>query len=395
MSWIDRIVQSTEESESPERFFFWGGLTALSAVVRKNVYLNRYFYKLYPNIYTLFVARSGLRKGSPVTLTRTLVEEVKCTRIVLGRSSMPQVIKDLSKAYSTEEGRVIKEAHGFIVSGEIAAFFVKDPDALTILTDLYDTHAYEKEWRNSLKGTGIDVLKSPCITMLGATNEDHFSDAIPPNAVGGGFIARTFLIFEDKRRGVNPLLSPPSNLTPIKDLAEYLHEVAKCSGEFRLSSPAEHMYDKWYRSFATQDHNDPTGSLERVHDGILKVSMLLSLAEDLDMVVHQRHLEQAMEVCLKCTGGMRQVTMGQGKSTLAYATRLVLQELIRRPDHKTERSKVLQKFWGQFDSFDLDRIIETLEGAGAITVQRSGKTVIYTLKQGTLEQYTKYKQEIN
>lgn len=394
-SWIKQLLSSTDESESPERFYYWGGLAALSAVVRKNVHLDRFYYKLYPNIFVLFVARSGLRKGSPVTLARNLVEEVKCTRIVLGRSSMPQVIKDLSKAYSTEDGKVIKDAHGFIVSGELAAFFVKDPDALTILTDLYDTHAYEKEWRNSLKGTGVDTLKSPCLTLLGATNEDHFSEAVPPNAVGGGFVARTFMIFEDKKRGVNPLLTAPTNLVTIQDLAERLHEVSKLHGQFRLSSPAEIMYDKWYRAFSQEDHHDPTGSLERIHDGILKVAMLLSLASGDDLVIHTKHMEESLEECLKCTGGMKQITMGQGKSNLAFATKLVLQELIRRPDHRIDRQKMLQKYWGQFDAFDLDRIAETLEGAGAINVQRVGKTVIYILRQNVLDEYTKYKSEVN
>jgi hypothetical protein len=155
------------------------------------------------------------------------------------------------------------------------------------------------------------------------------------------------------------------------------------------------MFDKWYRSFAKEDHNDPTGTLERIHDGILKVGMLLSLADDFDLILHRKHMEEALEECLKCTGGMKQITMGQGKSNLAYATKLVLQELLRRPDHRIDRQKVLQKYWGQLDAFDLDRIAETLEGAGAITVQRAGKMITYVLKSGMLEQYTKYKSTVN
>ena len=397
MSWIKEVIKSTEESESPERFYYWSALAALSAVVRKNIYLDKFRYKLYTNIFALLVTGSGGRKGDPVILGRTLVEEVKCTRIVIGRNSMPQVIKDLSKAYSTEEGKVIKDAHGFLVSGEIASFFVKDPDALTILTDLYDTHAYEKEWRNSLKGTGIDVLKAPCITLLGATNEDHFSEAIPSPAVGGGFVARTFIVFEDKMRCINSLMTAPTGFVPTKELALYLQEVSKLTGQFRVSSPAMLLYDNWYNKYAASyaDHSDPTGTNKRIHDGILKVAMLLSLADDFDLIIHKLHMEEAMEESLKCTGGMKQITMGQGKSTLAYATKLVLQELIRRPDHRIDRQKILQKFWGQFDAFDLDRIAETLEGAGAVSIQRVGKTITYVLKPSTLEQYTQYKSEIN
>lgn len=395
MSWVKSVISATDESESPERFYYWGALAALSAVARKSVWLDRYYYKLYPNIYVVFVAQSGLRKGSPVTLARSLVEEVQCTRIVMGRNSMPQVLKDLSKAYSTEQGKTIKEAHGFVVSGELAAFFVKDPDALTVFTDLYDTHAYEKVWINSLKGTGIDKLHSPCLTLLGATNEDHFSEAIPPNAVGGGFVARTFLIFEDKKRGVNPLLEAPKHLVSVKDLAEYLHEAAKIQGQFRFSSPAELLYDRWYRAFSKEDHSDPTGSMERIHDGVLKVGMLLSLADSFDLIIHRKHLEESLEECLKCMGGMKQIVMGQGKSSLAYATKLILQELIRRPDHRIDRQKLLQKFWGQFDAFDLDRIMETLDSAGAVKVQQVGKVRTYIMPQSIVDQYTKYKSEVN
>ena len=397
MSWIDAVIKSTNESESPERFYQWSALAALAAVARKNVWLDKFRYKLYPNIFVILVTGSGGRKGDPVVLGRSLVEEVKCTRIVMGRSSMPQVIKDLSKAYSTEDGKVIKEAHGLLVSGEVASFFVKDPDALTILTDLYDTHAYEKVWINSLKGTGIDRLHSPCLTFLGATNEDHFSEAIPPNAVGGGFVARTFLVFENSMRCINALVTAPKQFVPTKDLATYLHEVKNVQGQFKLSSAAEIMYVKWYNPFAAsyQHQHDPTGTNKRIHDGILKVAMLMSLADDFDLIIHKKHVEQAIEDCLKCTSGMKQITMGQGKSNLAYATKLVLQELIKRPDHRIDRQKILQRYWGQFDAFDLDRIAETLEGAGAITVQQAGKARIYALKQSALEEYTKYKTEIN
>jgi len=47
------------------------------------------------------------------------------------------------------------------------------------------------------------------------------------------------------------------------------------------------------------------------------------------------------------------------------------------------------KYWGELDSFDLDRIIETLLSAGAIEITNDRKT--YILKKGTLEMYTQYK----
>jgi hypothetical protein len=41
-----------------------------------------------------------------------------------------------------------------------------------------------------------EKLKAP-VTLLGASNEAHIKDAIPEN-IGGGFVARTFIIYADK-----------------------------------------------------------------------------------------------------------------------------------------------------------------------------------------------------
>lgn len=391
-NWIDSVLSATRENEAPPRFFYWSALAAISAAVRKNVWLERYYYKLYPNIFVFLVATSGLKKGIPVNLVKKLVASADCTRTVSGRNSVQAIITDLSKAYTKENGQVISAAHGFLVSGELASFLIHDPDALTILTDLYNTHEYEKEWRNSLKSTGVEKLKAPCITLLGATNEIHFADAVPSNAIGGGFIARTFIVFEDQRGVINPLTERPEHIVDVASLASYLREVSQVKGEFRWSDEAKKAYEAWYYKYAAKKHSDPTGTMERMPDQVIKVAMLLSLAEDLELVLLAHHIHRSLEDCLECVAGVRRVTMGAGKSPLAAQTKLVLQELIDRPDHKVERSKILSKYWGELDAFDLDRIIETLAASGAITVSPNRKT--YILTQSTLEQYTKYKAEL-
>src|SRR5689334_10969018 len=244
--WIDQVVNSTVEAESPERFYYWAALSSLSAVARKSVYLDRYYYKLYPNIYVFLIARSGLRKSNPVTLAKKVVILAGNTKVISGRNSIQSVLKDIGKAFSTESGEVVKDAHAFMVSGELASFLVKDPDGLTILTDLHDTHANEPEWKNSLKTQGTDTLRNPCITLLGASNQEHFRDAVPPNAIGGGFIARTFIVMENHRRTINDLMDKPQIVPDMEELSCYLKEVAKVKGEFQIQKEARAFYRNWY-----------------------------------------------------------------------------------------------------------------------------------------------------
>ena len=44
MSWLTKITDAHHEVESPEIFFYWSAMAAMSAVVKKNVYLNRFIY---------------------------------------------------------------------------------------------------------------------------------------------------------------------------------------------------------------------------------------------------------------------------------------------------------------------------------------------------------------
>src|SRR3954467_13696876 len=104
MTWVERVLQSTEGSESPREYYYWGALAAISAVVANNVYLDRFYYKLWPNIYVILVGRSGLRKGPPIQLAKSLVEEVNNTRVFAGRSSIEAIIDQLATATTKEGG---------------------------------------------------------------------------------------------------------------------------------------------------------------------------------------------------------------------------------------------------------------------------------------------------
>ena len=395
LNWINKVLDSTAESEAPEVFYYWSALAVLSAVLGKDVYLDRYYYKLYPNIYVLTIARSGLRKGNPVILAKALLEEVNTTRVISGRNSIQAAITDLGKAYSLEGGGVVKNAQGILISGEFAAFLLRDPDAFTILTDLYDTHAHEREWKNTLKHSGTDKLREPCICLFGATNDVHFQEALPNDAIGGGFVARTFLVHADKKRNINPLMDAPRLVPNVEDLSTYLKEVAKLKGAFQMSQKAKTAYSEWYHEFSKLEHaKDTTGTMERVHDQILKVAMLISLSDSPELVIKTAHLLEATEKCMDCASSVKRITMGiGGKAPLASQTATVLKELLSHPEG-VGRVKLLQRNCWEFDAIDLDRIVETLLQSKAIEIKGKGAGIVYKISKSTLETYTKYQKEM-
>ncbi len=397
-TWLQILVDSYVESEAPQLFFYWSGIAAISAVIRRNVWLDRFTYKLYPNVYVFIVGKSGVKKGIPVSVIKDIVDIVNVTRVIKGRSSVPAIIRDLSRAFTLENGSIIKNAEGFIVSGELAASLVKDADSLSILTDLYNTHENEKQWVNSLKVSGIDTLLAPCITMLCATNEENFEATVPQVDVKNGFIARTFISYSEDEVKLNSLTQKPKALVNRKSLAQYLIDIKDTKGEFTWSQKVKDYYDSWYYPFykdiASKD--DPTGTFHRIGDQILKVAMLVSLSESNSLELEERHIYEAITVCMNCAKSMMKVTMGNGKSPSNYITKIILRDLLTAQGNQLSRKIILSRHWGEFDKYDLSRSIETLRAFDAIEILGQCEAEHeYKLNQKVINMYSNFNNKIN
>jgi hypothetical protein len=396
MTYTDLILKHTSESESPRKYWYWAALTAISAVAKNQVYIDMHLHKLFPNIYVMLVGRSGLRKGPPVALATRLVDAVDNTKVINGRSSIQAIISDLKMAATKENGGPpLVDATGFLVSDEFAAFLVADPQALTILTQLYDTH-YRKEWRNMTKIGGTEVLKNPCLTLLAASNEVHLRTALPQDAIAGGFLARTFIIHATKKAGINPLTSKPEHLLPFKELVDPLIKISEAKGEFKWTDRAKRRYNNWYTQLQSEDLDDDTGTLERVHDHVVKASMLISLSRKTDLNIEYEDIEESIFACQDFIPGARRVAMGQlGASISAHGTSVLLRALMDKDDHMISRAHALEKYWKDFDAPELDRIAESLAASKAIEIKvdRDPKThkpeMVYCISEEALERTRK------
>jgi hypothetical protein len=395
MSWVDEVLEATDEAESPKSFIYWSALCAISAVVKNNIWIQkRGLFRLYPTIYVLLIANSGLRKSFPVSVARHIVNKVNCTRVLGGRISVQALISSLSKAYTVEgETRPRTDAAGFIASGEFSTAFVKDPDAFTIMTDLYDNH-YNPTWVNTLKSSGTEELKNISITMLGAINQSHFNNLLTETDISGGFIARCILVVERKRSRKNSLLAIDGSdgiAIDYDKLSIYLRKLRTLAGPFILTPKAITAFNDWYYQFEPEEIDDKTGTANRIHDQILKVAMLLALADKPELVIREEVMREAMNVCLSLGTNITKITAGGGKSKLAPQNALVLQYLLEIPGGREKRSNLLRRFYGSLDASDLDAVISTLTQAGGIKEVLINKELTYELNPDWLAQYSNYK----
>lgn len=415
-SWLDKIIEEHQDFESPISFWRWAGLAAIAAVMKDSVWMDRYLYKLYPNIYVMFHADSGLKKGPPVAMANRIVAEINNTTIIKGRSSIQAILKDMGTAQTMPGGRIKTDSSTFICSSELSSSIVEDPVAAKILTDLYDRHYNEGEWKSLLKQETF-TLKSPTITMLGATNEAMSEDFFTGAVIKGGYFARTFIIYESKRNKRNSLAYQPVNIPDDKTYAIYLKELIKLKGPFKYFSSlilddyynikikvdnrdiyfseAGAIYHRWYDDFLdtvdSQEIKDETGTLNRFGDSVIKVAMLLSLAEHPCLTITPSAMTEAIRICEMLLGNVRRTTMNKsGTSTSSNLKGLIIYELLGRENHMISRQMLTKKYYLNYGSVEeLDQIMESFHIAGMIITQTTENGTIYKMP---LDQVTKLKE---
>lgn len=415
MSWLQEIVAQHDELESPKSFWYWSALAAISAVVKDQVWLNLQIFNIYPNIYVMLHADSGLKKGPPIAMARQLVKPVNNTRIISGRSSIQGILKDLGTGYTQPGGKVILQSVAFICSSELSSSIVEDKVATKILTDLYDRQYNVGEWRSLLKMETFE-LKNPTVTMLTATNEAMAEDFFTRSAIQGGYFARTFIIYEKESQNTNSLIYRLQNPPNYSSSSDYLKELAKLQGpfdplegdkssEFRYRKVKKTklgdrelyfnetgiIFDDWYDQFTEMKKNleqkDETGTLNRFDNSVLKVAMLLSLAHEPVKKIPPQIMVEAIAECEKLIANVRRTTIGkQGISQSSLLKTLIIMELLNRTPHQISRAMLMKKLWSHYEnSAEFDDIMQGFDHSGMIKTDTIGNQIIYTMSAETAE----------
>ncbi len=404
MNWIDRVLEDCEHVETPRSWLWWSLCCSVSAAAGNNYFLRTLkgavVYK--PNIYVMLLGESGLGKGFPVSLSKILVQKANCTRVIAGRSSIQAVIKELS-LQSTREGKPpITDSRGFIVNGELSTAIIKDPMALTTLTDLYDGKD-NPEWTNLLKGDGAEKLKDPYITALFGSSPAHFFDSVPKVNIEGGYIGRNLIIFEEKRYKDSDLLDEEDDSAadsfPYEKYTPHLTRISENKGRLIPTTQARLMFNEWRREWRANQPKDNTGFINRVPDHSLKVAMCLCLArvDDFNMVITEEDVTIAIEKVSSLVYANKRMVEGKSDTDpLSLVTRTILDILLGIKDNEIRRKQLLYQMYvkGFADSRITDLAIDNLKEIGFVSTIKipSGKnsdTLLRMTKEG-LATYGKF-----
>jgi hypothetical protein len=383
--WVNDVLEATKEAEAPSDYLYWSALCAISAVVKRNVWLDMQYFKQFANIFVFLTGPSGLKKSFGIMVANNLVTEVGCTRVFDGQFSIEGMITSLGTAESKPDGTVQTQAAAFIASEEIAGMLTKNEDNYTYLIPLYDAN-YKNKWNKTLKGTGTETLKEPYLVMLGAIADEHFNNKMSGVEMAGGFIARTMLIHETQGGKPNSLLRPLEKKFDYKALVPGLKEISKLAGPMVIEEDAIVFHEAWYNQYKPGKSGDKTGLANRIQAHIIKVAMLLALS-DKSLTIRLDHMQEAMDKVFQRAGEIHKVMRGAGLSKNAESTKKLITMLLSKPEYKMTRKEIIGEYYLDFDSVSLTEIVNTLKDGKIINEEVDGSDITYRLPESFVQAY--------
>jgi len=378
---IAKYIEHTLISEPPLSYHFWTAMAVMSAVVQRNTWLVKGIYRVYPNLYIVFVAPTGkCRKTGAILTGEKLVQHLDFVNVIADKTTPEALLEALDRIditpSSTGGATMQLSSTGFIRSKEMSTFLNKNTYSsglITILTDLYDCpDSFRYLTRNSKPIELTDVH----VTMLAGTTPEWLATNLPEAAFEGGFMSRVIWCVKHWRDRVIPLVEEPdpAEMAGLVKMATFIN--SKHQGPMKFSDDAKDWYIKWYESAALQAADDEklSGFHERLPDTMIKVAMLLQAADTPGkMVLKLSYLKQAEKI----------IRWTQTKMYRAFETTELsrLGQLRRRIniflDHYGEitRRDVLRKVAGRLDyKGQLEDAEQLMVQAGELVVEPIGGT---------------------
>ena len=286
--WLDSYLQFTEGQESPEKLHLWTALALLSAAIKRQVWLDRGYYKLFTNIYVLIVAESGeVRKSASIDIGLPILKDaVKDIHTMSDSLTSEGLIKHMNRitVHPNEENpdKPIKmtDSHVMIYADELASLFSFDKQRASkmtmLLTRIYGSPA---DYEHTTKSDSKIITFNNYVTLLAATDPKNLR-VLPEEAIGGLLGRLIFVTAHERKALIAWPEMTPDRIALREKLVHDLTLISKIKGEMKITQDAKDLFEKWYLVINSRKTDDPTAKsfLARCHDTALKVACLIAIS---------------------------------------------------------------------------------------------------------------------
>lgn len=398
--WIDTYLEWIEAtSESPRAYHQWSGATVIVGALKRNVWVNRGDWVLFPNMYTVLVGHTGLGKGRAVNPAVELLREAGCANILSDKLTIQYILEKISdRGNAAAQLQVSGTPSGVVTFALDASCFISAPeledlltasDAMPSLKELWE--AKNGPFEYGTRGKGLVKIAKPCPTLLGGCTPSQISFLFPTRAVGGGFVRRVNFVYESEKTKSIAWPLPRNGNDSVRDaLINDLRHIATFRGSFSFDPHAKRIFEDYYNNTKGDEFADEaTHSYETSRPyHALKLAMALTASRFDTMVINFVDITHAIQMVDKVTEDLKKVFRSVGDSDMAIVMDKVLRYIeVKGKITYVTRQDLMGALWRDVGSSqNLDIILATLEAGRVIkTESRSGLT-IYKIVRATSTQ---------
>ena len=363
----------TNPQESPEDYPLWNAVSIIGTALGRKCYVDRGFYKLYPNFYIVLVGDSALtHKSTCINMGTDVMLEAIEKKICMCSDTVTRagLVEDLSERYQSVGISDIHIANSEFI--ELLGDTSRDKEFIPFLTALHDC---KSRCSNKTIGRGKEVLHNCFGNLISGSTESWFRDALGEQHISGGFFSRLVPVPRSPsgKKNAHPHRTYTQEIKNAReDCVHDLQKIAELDGEFEWTPDAEDLYEAWYTDPDIAPETKPRdlwGYYGRKRDMVIKLAMIISSSFDDSQTIKESDLEYAMAILSGNERYMNTILRYLETTTEGAVTENV--RVYIKKQGRIHRRKVLQNLSHSGISAEvLDNIINTIgSGTGSREVR--------------------------
>ena len=372
--WIAAYLDYTKDSEAPQLYHLWTGLSVLAGALRRNVWVDRVKYTIFPNLYVMLVGPTGTGKSAALNTGFRILRKVKSVHTFHGKISNEALYDEMNRTVETPAG-IVKDGTIFIYADEVKSLLGERDYArelLVTLTDLYSGEDIEADFRT--KKYGRVRLENYLINFLAGSTPSWLGECIRPSMFDGGTVGRILFVYQPSRKAVSEVDEEDErewSMEMQRRLSEDLIHISKIRGMFAIRKSAREFWTEWRKTIRWPSDSRLEGYTNRKHDYALKIAMLLSISASDDLVIEQCHIEGAIQALSIIEPYFLDAFTHIGPQEKAIAAKIM--QIIDRLNGAAPR-KLLMKHVGHMvkDVRAFNNTIEMMISQGQLSVEKIG-----------------------
>lgn len=311
---LELYEYATGKSEIPQAYHKWACISLVAATLADSVFYRKLAWeRMSPNMYIMLCGPSACGKGGAIGFSAQFYHDN--INLHYGATTKQALFDKMARKPEEEE-----EGLMFIQRSPAKVYIVQDEMAEAVGTgnraDEYIKamvgwyNPKETKTEESTRMHGAKVIEDRmCLNWLAGTTPEWLQDVVDLKTMMSGFFGRVVPVpgdYDFENRVYEPW-SPPDYDEVVEYLKARFFELSFLEGEFTMLPAAKELDREWYET-RPEPSKELTPFWRREHDLILKLAMILSACDSLDLQIHPHHITHAQNLIKEIRGYLPKIT---------------------------------------------------------------------------------------